>query len=398
MGFICLLSQKSIKSENFLSRNVFYSKCSVKVSRFFLLRPAFLHRRTWRFLENLVGRSFGANRVPQWEHFDKLYLLRPSTVFSRTPLGVIHFVGGAFVGSSSQLAYRSLLEGLVQLGYLVIVTPYDTSFDHLVAAESVNSSFVRVMRQLQEEYGIALPVVGLSHSLGCIIQILSSCLFPHVDVNTKGHIFMAYNNKPLKKAVPLYKELLIPSIQMFSSWSIPKEEMNSTWKRISSLFEGFIVSTGDSIMENIDSKTLKEQVYFNWQQIQRAWKQLDPLLEQIQSGRDEFHPSPSDIENIIIQKYSHSSIIIRCEDDLIDESLQLYRLLRGRDLYIKLRSVPGTHLTPLEQNTQVVDNFLRTHFQISSSFSQMSNLYRLIEVIGDSLAEIIFKQASTRII
>ncbi|GJQ13852.1 hypothetical protein GpartN1_g5643.t1 [Galdieria partita] len=395
LSFVSLGSHRIVATENFYLRKALHLEYSKKVSRLYLLRSRYARRSVCCNFENSFGGSFGQSHASQWKQFDNLYLLRPFSSSFRIPLCVVHFVGGAFVSSISQLAYRSLLEGLAQKGYLVVVTPYDTSFDHVVAAESVNRSFIMIMRQLKEEYGTELPVIGLSHSLGCIVQILSTCLFPQVPFETKGHIFMAYNNKPLNKAVPLYKELLIPSINKVSSLLTPKDDMSSNWKKVSSLFEGLVATTGESVMKSIGSKVFEEQVYPNWQQLEKAWKQLDPLLQEVQRGRDEFHPSPAEIENIIIQKYSQSSVIIRCEDDLIDESLQLYRLLRGRKFYVKMRSVPGTHLTPLEQNTQAVDNFLKTNFQISSSFSKMSNLYRLTEVISESFADIISEQASS---
>ena len=48
----------------------------------------------------------------------------------RKPLGIIHFLGGAFVATLPHLTYRRLLEFLAQQGYVVIATPFVNTFAH----------------------------------------------------------------------------------------------------------------------------------------------------------------------------------------------------------------------------------------------------------------------------
>jgi len=366
---------------------------SVELARKF--SSVYLPKKTCcRSIFGVVNISSVFSRVsdsPRWEYFDNVYLLRPASL--ARPHAIVHFVGGAFVSSISQLAYRSLLEGLARLGYLVLVTPYDTTFDHRGSAESVNNASIAVIQRLKEEYGMDLAVVGLSHSLGCIIQILSTCMLPppHEDV-TKGHVFMAYNNKPLSEAVPLYKELLIPSVNLISNFSSSRETIRNSWKSVSSLLEQVVASTGESIRKTmVDNKILDEQLYPSIPQLQRALKQVDTLFEQVQRGRVEFDPSPEEIEKILMEKYARPSILIRCEGDSIDESWRLFGLLRERKLYVKWRCIPGTHLTPLEQRTDIVDDFLQANFQISSPFMKNSNLSRLLQVVDDAIRDILSK-------
>ena len=39
-------------------------------------------------------------------------------------LGIIHFLGGAFVATAPQLSYRTFLEQVAQEGYAIIATPF----------------------------------------------------------------------------------------------------------------------------------------------------------------------------------------------------------------------------------------------------------------------------------
>lgn len=45
--------------------------------------------------------------------------------------GVVHFLGGAFVGAAPHLTYRYLLESLSKQGYLIVTTPYRLEFDYI---------------------------------------------------------------------------------------------------------------------------------------------------------------------------------------------------------------------------------------------------------------------------
>ena len=46
-------------------------------------------------------------------------------------IGIVHFLGGAFVATAPQVSYRSILEHLSQAGYGIIATPFLNTFDHL---------------------------------------------------------------------------------------------------------------------------------------------------------------------------------------------------------------------------------------------------------------------------
>jgi len=71
----------------------------------------------------------------RWVERSGNFVLRPqasgsggSGVKPAPPLGVIHFLGGAFVGAAPHLTYRYLLESLAEAGYVVVATPYRLDF------------------------------------------------------------------------------------------------------------------------------------------------------------------------------------------------------------------------------------------------------------------------------
>lgn len=144
--------------------------------------------------------------VGNWEELHGNFLLRPS-IESGSPRALIHFLGGAIVGASPHISYRYLLERLAERGYLVVATPYSLSFDHLSTCDAVIARFERIAPLLARTYG-PLPVVGIGHSCGALLQLLICSVFP--DTPRAANALLSFNNKPVSDAVPLFNELVAP--------------------------------------------------------------------------------------------------------------------------------------------------------------------------------------------
>jgi len=82
----------------------------------------------------------------RWESLHGNYILRPPP--NKKPRALIHFLGGALLGAAPQLTYRYLLERLSSKGYLVVATPYQLSFDHLVSCDEIIDKFEKVAPDL----------------------------------------------------------------------------------------------------------------------------------------------------------------------------------------------------------------------------------------------------------
>ena len=158
-------------------------------------------RNTDRF-----GDSSKAGNIGNWEEIHGNWILRPPTS-DEPPRALLHFLGGALVGASPHVTYRYMLERLAQKGYLVVATPFQLSFDHLETCDDIITRFELMAPTIAREYG-ALPVVGMGHSLGSLLQLLISCLFP--DTPRAANALMSFNNKPVTDAVPFFEEVFAP--------------------------------------------------------------------------------------------------------------------------------------------------------------------------------------------
>ncbi len=137
-----------------------------------------------------------------WKEIAGSWVLIP-----RNPVGIVHFLGGAFVAAAPHLTYRWLLEQLGAKGYLVIATPFVNSIDHREIAELALLNFDRVMERLYDSSTLRkayLPIYGLGHSMGCKIHLLIGSLLP---VERAGNILVSFNNYAASEAIPLVEQL-----------------------------------------------------------------------------------------------------------------------------------------------------------------------------------------------
>ncbi|TAF07025.1 MAG: DUF1350 domain-containing protein [Nostocales cyanobacterium] len=128
-------------------------------------------------------------------------------IIPRHPIGIVHFLGGAFVATAPHLTYRWLLEQLAAKGYVVIATPFVNTLDHRAIAESVLLNFERTLERLHDSGEIRklyLPIYGMGHSMGCKLHLLIGSLFP---VERAGNILISFNNYTAKDAIPLVEQL-----------------------------------------------------------------------------------------------------------------------------------------------------------------------------------------------
>jgi Protein of unknown function (DUF1350) len=136
-----------------------------------------------------------------WKEIRGNWVLLP-----RNPLGVIHFLGGAFVAISPHLTYRLLLEHLAEKGYVVVATPFVNTLDHVAIAKSVLLNFERVLERLHDTGAIRkryLPTYGLGHSMGCKLHLLIGSIF---DIERAGNILISFNNYAASDAIPLVEQ------------------------------------------------------------------------------------------------------------------------------------------------------------------------------------------------
>ncbi|MDJ0690197.1 MAG: DUF1350 family protein [Xenococcaceae cyanobacterium MO_188.B32] len=137
-----------------------------------------------------------------WQEISGGWIYLPS----REIIGIVHFLGGAFVATAPQITYRSLLEQLGKEGYAIVATPFLNTFDHGAIALEVLNRFETIIDRLQKTNALGkryLPIYGVGHSLGCKIHLLIGSLF---KVERAGNILISYNNYPARRAIPLLEQ------------------------------------------------------------------------------------------------------------------------------------------------------------------------------------------------
>lgn len=141
-----------------------------------------------------------------WQEISGGWVLLPPR-----PIGIIHFLGGAFIAAAPHVTYRYLLEEVSRGGYAVIATSFLNDLDHRVIARRVLNRFETIVARLQAKNAFGqryLPIYGLGHSLGCKLHLLISCLF---SVQRAGNILISYNNYPVNRAIPLAEQFNLTS-------------------------------------------------------------------------------------------------------------------------------------------------------------------------------------------
>ncbi|AFZ00201.1 DUF1350 family protein [Calothrix sp. PCC 6303] len=136
-----------------------------------------------------------------WKQITDSWVLIPPK-----PIGIVHFLGGAFVATAPHLTYRWLLEQLANQGYIIVATPFVNTFDHRAIAQQVLLQFERVLIRL-EDRGILgngyYPIYGVGHSMGCKLHLLIGSLFP---IKRAGNILISFNNFAARDAVPFLEQ------------------------------------------------------------------------------------------------------------------------------------------------------------------------------------------------
>lgn len=136
-----------------------------------------------------------------WQEISGNWVLIP-----QRPIGIVHFLGGAFVATAPQLTYRWLLEQLVEQHFAVVATPFINTLDHVAIARSVLNGFENTISQLQARSILRkgyLPTYGLGHSMGCKLHLLIGSLF---SVERSGNILVSFNNYAARDAIPLVQQ------------------------------------------------------------------------------------------------------------------------------------------------------------------------------------------------
>ena len=330
--------------------------------------------------------------VGSWEEIHGNYVLRPKSN-QQVPRALIHFLGGAIVGAAPDISYRYMLEKLAEQGFLVVATPYQLSFDYLATCDDIINRFEKIAPDLARTFG-ALPVIGLGHSCGALLQLLITSLFP--DTPRAANALISFNNKPASEAVPFLEELVAPffvaitaenstlpnavdvihsSLQILRAvgkGSIPSDEILTDFIRILTpnvVPKDYTQKANIHIPEPL--RTAIQQLLLPISNTKRdvgllpiidqtidILEQIPSLIQEVADGSRDFVPPPATVKAAIRRSYrARRTLIINYEGDSFDESDDVEKLLRESETLMRMRkpmlpfdiqriTLQGIHATP----------------------------------------------------
>jgi acetyl esterase/lipase len=341
---------------------------------------------------NTVYDKSPARTVGDWEEVHGNFLLRPN-LEDGPPRALIHFLGGALVGASPHLTYRYFLERLAAKGFLIVATPYSLSFDHLRTCDAVIARFELIAADIARQYG-GLPVVGVGHSAGALLQLLITSLFP--DTPRAANVLMSYNNKPITEAVPVFEEVFVPfftyaatrnevtrasgseairvSLELLKAATVghvPSDDLITRATRVLTPFGlgDFVVSLVNGVTGNNDND-YKSDLYTKsdirvpaelrdaleqllapttlalteggliptFYELWTILEQIPLLIDEVADGARDFIPTPAQVQSAARRAYrARQTLLIQYTDDPIDESDRIEELLRAAGQVIQMK-------------------------------------------------------------
>lgn len=337
-----------------------------------------------------LSTSSSLGTFGRWEELHGNYLLRPTNVDQGPPRALLHFLGGALVGAAPHVTYRYLLESLAEKGFLIVATPYSLSFNHLETCDSVIEKFERIAPSLARQYG-AVPVVGVGHSCGALLQLLITSLFP--DTPRAANALLSFNNKPVSDAVPFFEEVFAPFFTAISAknGTLPSSTETITWglqlaraategelpsdellteisksvPALGGLFPEKVVvpeairSAASTLISPTKTALSGADVLPYLNQGVEVMDQIPLLIEEVASGARDFVPTPETTRVAARRAYrARRTLILQYDNDGLDESEEIEELLTEAErvtrmkrpmiqIDVQRKTLKGGHATPL---------------------------------------------------
>ncbi|XP_027330549.1 uncharacterized protein LOC113846452 isoform X1 [Abrus precatorius] len=279
-------------------------------------------------------------------------LVFPPTPNRAKPRAIIKFIGGAFIGAIPEVTYGYLIEFLAKEGFVVVVVPYNVTFDHAQAAKQVYERFHTCLdtilisglppANLSPAQLEGLPLFSVGHSNGALLQLLTGSLFS--EKIPKANAIISYNNRPATEAVPYFEQLgpavnqMMAVMEATPFYSIARNASGDAWK--------MMLDTVGSILQESEQEILNSLTKFV--------DQLPSVMNEVTQGISEFKPTPSENRDCFKCSYNvEHTLLVKFNFDPIDETDILEETIKTRveSLGGKLEKVQlsGNHITPCIQ-------------------------------------------------
>lgn len=295
----------------------------------------------------------------------------------KIPKSIIHFVGGFVAGSAVTVTYGRMLATLANSGHLIVATPIPAvDLNHGGVANDVTTAFTNCYRSnvlpLLGKLGPEVPVFGLSHSLGGkLVVLMNSKKEARKSLPPRaGNIFLAFNNYGVQENIELGRAQAAkasPEVQkILDAVSRPEvQKMFQTAKDnkiVSDVFSSFFKNAAGPAKPKSEGGAdrtaaggagptpgdiLNDAVTNLGNQLGIDIAQKVAEFTNDASDRLEFTPSSEETWQLLLDGYNiQKNILVKFDDDEIDQSIDLAVNLRKRGCDANIRSLSGNHLTP----------------------------------------------------
>lgn len=256
------------------------------------------------------------------------------------------------------------MEYLADKGYLIVATPYRLGFDYISICDEVLTKFDAVGVKLANMYG-PLPVIGLGHSCGALLQTLITSLFP--DTPRAVNVLLSFNNRPVSGAIPLFEELVVPISEDIMSES----DLSTSAREIVRINRNlFNQALNNFARSKLAPRFIQNDIVPIIEQSLEIVDQFPPLLQMIARGAKDFVPDIKDAKEITRKMYrARSTLLIKFDNDDLDDTPGLEKVLREanamisksagssdsnsflvKQMDLEVKVLKGTHITPLTQD------------------------------------------------
>ncbi|KAI5393607.1 hypothetical protein KIW84_060653 [Lathyrus oleraceus] len=285
-----------------------------------------------------VGRNTSRINSKIYTNIDSCLVIPPPT--STKPRAIIKFIGGAFIGAIPQLTYGYLIELLAKEGFLVVVVPYNVTFDHSQAAKQVYERFHTCLSTILTfglpQFSLSpaqlgdLPLFSVGHSNGALLQVLTGSLFSEkLPKECDEKICISYERQMLQ---------MMPVVEANPILSLARNAQGDAWK--------MMLDTVGSVLQESEQEVLNSLTKFV--------DQLPLVFNEVTQGVSEFKPTPSENRDCFKTSYNvKHTLLVKFNSDTIDETNILEETLTPRvDSFggtVEKVELSGNHITPCIQ-------------------------------------------------
>ena len=135
--------------------------------------------------------------------FFKKFQFNTNCYWPSNPKKIIEFIGGSYLATRPDFAYKRFIENLLQKNYAVHAYRYIPQFDHQEIAYKAWKDFKKCKKVLFMRLSKELKTVRVGHSLGCKLHLIS----PDGGRNCEKFISISFNNFSANNSIPLLKRI-----------------------------------------------------------------------------------------------------------------------------------------------------------------------------------------------